>query len=218
MSTETIETLLDEERRFPPPAGFTEKANVRDEAIYEEGEDIESFWEGHAKTFTWFEQWNQVLDWNLPLAKWFVDGKTNITVNCIDRHIANGLGDKVAYIWEGEPGDQRVITYADLLKDVKEASAGGADHALPDTPPLAGHNLRAYIGELEEKMRKAAADLEFEEAARLRDEIRKLEEDELGIPDADRAAPRVGYSHAGKPGTRKNRFGKTRYKKMGGRP
>ncbi|WP_260482696.1 excinuclease ABC subunit UvrB [Sphingomicrobium flavum] len=103
---------------------------------------------------------------------------------------------------------------ADLLKDVKEAS----DPPEKATVPLAGHNLRAYIGELEEKMRKAAADLEFEEAARLRDEIRKLEEDELGIPDADRAAPRVGGSNAGRPGTRKDRFGKTRYKKMGGRP
>ncbi|WP_265528662.1 excinuclease ABC subunit UvrB [Sphingomicrobium marinum] len=107
---------------------------------------------------------------------------------------------------------------ADLLKDVKEATAAGADHPLPDTPPLAGHNLRAYIGELEEKMRKAAADLEFEEAARLRDEIRKLEDDELGIPDGEKTAPLVGFSSAGKPGTRKTRYGKTRYKKMGGRP
>ncbi|MBB3764511.1 excinuclease ABC subunit UvrB [Sphingomicrobium lutaoense] len=106
---------------------------------------------------------------------------------------------------------------ADLLADVKEASDPRGKKG-KDTPPLAGHNLRAYIGELEEKMRKAAADLEFEEAARLRDEIRKLEEDELGIPDAERAAPRVGYSNAGRPGTRKTRFGKTRYKKMGGRP
>ncbi|NNC47737.1 MAG: excinuclease ABC subunit UvrB [Sphingomonas sp.] len=107
---------------------------------------------------------------------------------------------------------------ADLLKDVKEATAAGVEHQTPDTPPLAGHNLRAYIGELEEKMRKAAADLEFEEAARLRDEIRKLEDDELGIPDGAKTAPVVGFSSAGKPGTRKTRYGKTRYKKMGGRP
>jgi excinuclease ABC subunit B len=92
---------------------------------------------------------------------------------------------------------------SDIIAHVSTRDGVVVDTGDPDTPHLVGHNLRAYIGDLEERMRKAAADLEFEEAARLRDEIRKLEEDELGIPDHQRAAPRVGHSTEGKPGTRK---------------
>lgn len=103
---------------------------------------------------------------------------------------------------------------SDIIAHVSTRDGVVVDTGDPDTPHLVGHNLRAYISDLEERMRKAAADLEFEEAARLRDEIRKLEEDELGIPDQQRAAPRVGHSTEGKPGTRKTRFGKQQQVRM----
>jgi excinuclease ABC subunit B len=106
----------------------------------------------------------------------------------------------------------------DLLADVTQRDGVVVDTGDEDRPHLLGHNLKAYIGDLEERMRKAAADLEFEEAARLRDEIRRLEEDDLGIPHDQRVAPRpLGNSSEGKPGTRKGRFGKQQRTRFGGR-
>jgi excinuclease ABC subunit B len=107
---------------------------------------------------------------------------------------------------------------ADILANVATRDGVVVDTGDEDRPHLVGHNLKAYLKDLEERMRKAAADLEFEEAARLRDEIRRLEEDELGIPDPDRVAPRpLGHSTEGKPGTRKGRFGKQQRTRFGGR-
>ena len=117
------------------------------------------------------------------------------------------------------------ITPTTIIRGIQDivahtASRDGVivDTGDPERNNLVGHNLRAYIQDLEKRMRTAAADLEFEEAGRLRDEIRRLEADELGIPDAEKRAPIVGRSNEGKPGTRKDRFGKTRYKRMGGKP
>ncbi|MGX7951649.1 excinuclease ABC subunit UvrB [Tsuneonella sp. HG249] len=117
------------------------------------------------------------------------------------------------------------ITPTTIIRGIQDivAHTASRDSVLIDTGDpernnLVGHNLRAYIQDLEKRMRAAAADLEFEEAGRLRDEIRRLESDELGLPDAEKKAPIVGRSNEGKPGTRKDRFGKTRYKKMHGRP
>ncbi|GAB5351284.1 excinuclease ABC subunit UvrB [Qipengyuania sp. 483] len=121
--------------------------------------------------------------------------------------------------------EEHGITPKTIKRDIADIVAHSAaqDGVTIDTGDaernnLVGHNLRAYIEDLEKRMRKAAADLEFEEAGRLRDEIRKLENDELGLGDAEKKAPRVGRSDAGRPGTRKDRYGKTRYKRMGGKP
>ena len=114
-----IEVLLDEQRAYPPPDGFREQAWVRDESIYREAEaDPEAFWAAHAERLDWSRRWDRVLDWNPPFARWFVGGKLNASVNCLDRHLANGREDRPAVHWEGEPGDTRTLTYGDLHREV----------------------------------------------------------------------------------------------------
>jgi acetyl-CoA synthetase len=115
-----LETLLDVER-FEPPDEFRAHALVSDPSLYEEaGRDPERWWETQAAELDWFEPWHQVLDWsNPPFAKWFLGGKLNASVNCLDRHVEAGRGDRVAYHWRGEEGEERDVTYADLLRDVK---------------------------------------------------------------------------------------------------
>ena len=122
MNEPTIEDYYTEERLFPPPASFSAQANLSDAAIYEEADaDYEAFWAAAANDLiTWYEPFTTTLEWELPYAKWFVGGKLNVTYNCIDRHVEAGLGDKVAYHWEGEPGDTRTITYSDLLEEVSK--------------------------------------------------------------------------------------------------
>jgi len=117
--TDRIETLLDEQRSFPPPEGCRARAWVRDTAIYERArQDRESYWADWAKELEWIKPWSRVLEWKPPHAKWFLDGKLNASANCLDRHVTAGRGDRVALIWEGEPGEVRRITYAQLLDDV----------------------------------------------------------------------------------------------------
>jgi acyl-coenzyme A synthetase/AMP-(fatty) acid ligase len=116
----TIENLLREERTFPPPAAFVAQATAKDPEIYNRAateEGFREFWTQEAERIDWIEPWTELLDWQLPYAKWFVGGKLNISVNCLDRHVAAGKGDKVAYYWEGEPGDKRTLTYQELLDE-----------------------------------------------------------------------------------------------------
>ena len=115
--SETIDTLLLEERRYPPPAEFSGQANAQPD-IYDR--DFEDFWndEGRSRV-TWFQDFSKLYEWDPPHAKWYLGGTLNVCYNCVDRHVENGLGDRVAYHWEGEPeSDRRTITYADLQRDV----------------------------------------------------------------------------------------------------
>jgi len=115
----TIEALLLEKRQFPPPKAFREQANVRDPSVYRKADrDFQKFWAGFARELSWYKTWKRVLDWKPPYAKWFVGGKLNASVNCLDRHVLGPRKNKAALIWEGEPGDQRILTYHELLREV----------------------------------------------------------------------------------------------------
>ena len=119
MPNKTLEVLLKEERAFPPPEGFARRANVRDPGVYEKAaRDPLAFWESFAGELHWFSRWGKVLEWDLPDARWFVGGKTNLSTNCLDRHLSGARRDKPAILWEGEPGDQRRLTYAQLHREV----------------------------------------------------------------------------------------------------
>ncbi|HEY6747485.1 MAG TPA: acetate--CoA ligase [Mycobacteriales bacterium] len=111
-----------ETRRFEPPADLAANANVTAEAYERAKADRLGYWEEQAGRLTWAKPWDTVLDWQPPFAKWFVGGELNAAYNCVDRHVEAGRGDKVAFHWEGEPGDTRTITYADLLRDVCRAT------------------------------------------------------------------------------------------------
>jgi acetyl-CoA synthetase len=119
MSEPAIENLYREGRTFPPPADFTASALVADESVYEEAErDPEAWWVSHAERLRWMRRWDTVCEWTPPHAKWFVGGQLNVSDNCLDRHVEDGYGDQIAYYWEGEPGDTRTLTYAELRDEV----------------------------------------------------------------------------------------------------
>jgi acetyl-CoA synthetase len=117
-----LSALLHEERRFPPPGEFTAQANAGPDIYEQAAGDPVGFWEEQARRLAWAESWHTALEWNLPFAKWFVGGRLNVAYNCLDRHVEAGAGDRVAFFWEGEPGDTRTITYADLKAMVCRAA------------------------------------------------------------------------------------------------
>jgi acetyl-CoA synthetase len=121
-SSEALSNLLRETRRFPPPEDLAAHANVTAAAYDEAATDRLAFWDKQARRLDWATDWHRTLEWELPDARWFVGGTLNAAYNCVDRHVLAGRGDKVAYHWEGEPGDTRTITYADLLRDVCRAA------------------------------------------------------------------------------------------------
>jgi acetyl-CoA synthetase len=135
-----IDTLLLEERRMPPPREFAAQANAKP-SIYDE--DWLAFWEHEGRDrVTWFEPFEKLLEWNLPYAKWYLGGKLNIAYNCVDRHVENGLGDKVAYYWEGEPvDDRRAITFAELQSEVVKCA-----NALKELGVGKGTPVGIYMG------------------------------------------------------------------------
>lgn len=122
MSEETLSNLLHETRRFAPPADLASNANVTADDYREADADPVAYWEKQARRLDWDRPWDTALTWNEPYAEWFAGGTLNAAVNCVDRHVAAGNGDKVAYYWEGEPGDTRVLTYADLKREVCKAT------------------------------------------------------------------------------------------------
>jgi acetyl-CoA synthetase len=124
MTTDALSNLLHEERRFPPSPEFAAQANAAPALYDEAAADRLAFWERQARDLiTWDTDWSQVLDWsNPPFAKWFVGGRLNVAYNCVDRHVEAGNGDRVAIQWEGEPGDARTLTYADLKDEVSRAA------------------------------------------------------------------------------------------------
>jgi len=142
LSDETLSNLSREERRFEPPAELAENANLKQEAYERAAADPEAFWAEQAERLDWDRTWDRVLDWDdPPFAKWFVGGRINAAYNCVDRHVANGLGDRVAINWVGEPeDDKRTVTYAELKDEVCKAA-----NALTDLGVQKGDRVAIYM-------------------------------------------------------------------------
>jgi acetyl-CoA synthetase len=137
---DSIENLSQENRLFPPSPAFAAQANAKPDLYTHADKDRLAFWEEQARELTWDKPWNQVLEWNPPYAKWFIGGKINASVNALDRHVAAGRGERIAFHFIGEPGDTRTITYSQMLEDVSQAA-----HALTELGVVAGDRVAIYM-------------------------------------------------------------------------
>jgi acetyl-CoA synthetase len=141
-----IDSILDEQRSFPPPPEFSQKAQIKSlaeyEALYKESvEQPEKFWARAAEDLHWFRKWDQVLEWNAPWAKWFLGGQINISYNCLDRHVQTARKNKAALIWESEPGEIRTLTYQQLWKEVQKFA-----NVLKNLGVRKGDRVAIYMG------------------------------------------------------------------------
>src|SRR2546425_9498325 len=119
VSSATIDSLLKEREQYPPSAAFRKSAHLKDDTFRQDAaKDPGAFWSRMAKELDWIAPWSKVLEWNPPFAKWFLDGKLNVSANCLDRHLAGPRRNKAALVWEGEPGERRVLTYHDMWREV----------------------------------------------------------------------------------------------------
>ena len=137
---ESLENLLSEDRQFPPTSEFVAQANAKPELYDQAEKDRLAFWDAQAEHLSWQTPWNNTLEWQSPFAKWFVGGKINASVNALDRHVQEGRGDRVAFHFEGEPGDTLTITYAQLLTEVKKTA-----NALIELGVAAGDRVAIYM-------------------------------------------------------------------------
>ena len=139
--SDALANLLQEDRTFPPSEEFAAQANAGPNMYAEADRDRLAFWAAQAERLDWETPWTQVLDWSkAPFARWFVDGKLNVAYNCVDRHVEDGYGDQVALYFEGEPGDTRAVTYAELQKEVCKAA-----NALTELGVHAGDRVAIYM-------------------------------------------------------------------------
>src|SRR2546423_6739865 len=135
------ETHTETQSAYPPPGDFAANANATVDLYHQAEADRLAFWAEQANRLSWETPFDEVLDWSeAPFAKWFVGGKLNVAYNCVDRHVEAGNGDRVAIRWEGEPGDSRELTYADLLAEVSKAA-----NALTDLGLVTGDRVALYM-------------------------------------------------------------------------
>ncbi|MEK6598541.1 MAG: AMP-binding protein, partial [Gemmatimonadota bacterium] len=138
--SDQLDTLLTEDRRFPPTAEFAAHATATP-ALYQAAQaDRLAFWEEQARALDWMRPWDRVLDWTPPHARWFDGGQLNVAANCLDRHLKGARRNKAAIIWEGEPGDRRVLTYWELHREVCRCA-----NALKSLGVLRGDRVAIYL-------------------------------------------------------------------------